>query len=157
MSINKNEHRKNKKRRSDSDGVTVKRSYYSFSKYYPGGGSSQKYRRVMKDTRDEKLPVKVLLAFTVVLISVIIGYILTTSAINISYAPTTTEAQTTTAPVLSEERTSETTAKHSETAQVTELTTIEEPEREINVTTTAAETEISEPVSEYIAHTSEDL
>lgn len=135
MSTNENKLRKNKKRKSDSDGVTVKRSYYSFSKYYPGGGSSQKYRRVMKDTRDEKLYLKILLAVSVVLLSVLIGYILTSSAVNISYAPTTEELQITEEVTVKPQQTEkETTVKNTQVTETTEETTIEEPEREINVT-----------------------
>lgn len=126
-----------KKRKSDSDGVTVKRSYYSFSKYYPGGGSSQKYRRVMKETRDEKLPIKIAFAVLGLIAVVFIGYFTTTVALDISYAPTTepTEAVTeessdTTLPAVVD-----TTKSEEKTTQATtELTTIEEPEREINVT-----------------------
>lgn len=144
------------KRRSDSDGVTVKRSYYSFSKYYPGGGSSQKYRRVMKETKDEKLPLKIALCAIGLIIVIFIGYFTTTVGLVISNAPTTeptvpvTESVTTEVPVTS---TQETTQKAPVTTEKpTESTTIEEPEREVNVTsfTEESEGEITEPETEEI-------
>lgn len=129
-----------KKRKSDSDGVTVKRSYYSFSQYYPGGGSSQKYRRVMKETKDEKKPLKIAFAVLGLAVLVFIGYFFTTVCLEVSYAPTTeptelvTETVSTTSKLteISESETVHTTEKMTEPK--TEGSTIEEPEREVNVT-----------------------
>lgn len=121
-----------KKRRSDSDGVKVKRSYYSFSKYYPGGGSSQKYRKVMVETPDEHKKIKIILSVFAVIILIYIGCFSMSVAIEISNAPTTEPTvptqEVTTAP--SQEIT--TTLPPEPTHEVT----LEEPEREVNVTTT---------------------
>lgn len=154
MSLHEKKPSSEKKRRSDSDGVTVKRSYYSFSKYYPGGGSSQKYRRVMKETRDEKRPLHIALAVAGLIAVIFLGYLTTTTALDISYAPTTevtepqTQEQDTTVPAVID--TTRTTEKET-TRQTTESTTIEEPEREINITSFTEETtqaeaeEVTEP------------
>ncbi|MDD6021049.1 MAG: hypothetical protein PUB94_00090 [Oscillospiraceae bacterium] len=131
MSIKKE--KQNKKRKTDSDGVKVKRSYYSFSKYYPGGGSEQKYLRVMHETPDEHRNIKIILSIFALLTVAFIGYFSTTVALDISNAPTTTapfSTQSATAPSGvpdADETESETTAVK---------TTLEEPEREVNVTTT---------------------
>ncbi len=124
---------KNKKRRSDSDGVKVKRSYYSFSKYYPGGGSEQKYLRVMHETPDEYRTVKIILGVFALFVAVFIGYFSTSVALEISDAPTTTQATvapTTTAPSSSKPQASKPKPSTTET-------TLEEPEREVNLTTTS--------------------
>ncbi|MBE6747150.1 MAG: hypothetical protein E7558_06840 [Ruminococcaceae bacterium] len=133
MSPNK-EKKTRKKRRSDSDGVKVKRSYYSFSKYYPGGGSSQKYRKVMVETPDEHKRIKIILSVFAIIILVYIGCFSMSLAIEISNAPTTEATlptqEVTTAPY--QEVT--TTLPPAPTYEVT----LEEPEREVNVTTTKA-------------------
>ena len=133
MSLNK-EKKTRKKRRSDSDGVKVKRSYYSFSKYYPGGGSSQKYRKVMVETPDEYRKIKIILSVFAVIILVYVGCFSMSLAIEISNAPTTEATlptqEVTTAP--NQEVT--TTLPPEPTYEVT----LEEPEREVNVTTTEA-------------------
>lgn len=131
MSLNK-EKKSRKKRRSDSDGVKVKRSYYSFSKYYPGGGSSQKYRKVMVETPDEYKKIKIILSVFAVIILVYVGCFSMSLAIEISNTPTT-EATVPTQEV--------TTAPNQETTttlppETTYEVTLEEPEREVNVTTT---------------------
>lgn len=133
MSLNK-EKKTRKKRRSDSDGVKVKRSYYSFSKYYPGGGSSQKYRKVMVETPDEYRKIKIILSVFAVIILVYVGCFSMSLVIEISNAPTTEATlptqEVTTAP--NQEVT--TTLPPEPTYEVT----LEEPEREVNVTTTEA-------------------
>lgn len=127
--------RKYKKRKSDSDGVKVKRSYYSFSKYYPGGGSSQKYRKVMVETKDEKRSIKIALTVLGLLMLVVIGYFVSSVALNVSNAPTTepktalTETEPTASPLKTDETSAVTKPKETEPK-----TTIEEPEREVNVT-----------------------
>ncbi len=133
MSIKKEKRKRTEKRRSDSDGVKVKRSYYSFSKYYPGGGSEQKYLRVMHETPDEHRTVKIILAVFTLFVAVFVGYFSMSVALNISDAPTTVETVTvpTTAPKT--DSISDTTKP----AKPTEEVTLEEPEREVNVTTTA--------------------
>lgn len=144
---------RNKKRRSDSDGVTVKRSYYSFAKYYPGGGSSQKYRRVMKETKDEKKPIKIAFAALGLMVVAFIGWFMTTVALDVSYAPTTEPTQTvtqepeeTTLPAVIE------TTKHKEEKttqkETSETATIEEPEREVNVTVPTSYTEAMTTLSQ---------
>ena len=138
------ERKRAKKRKSDSDGVKVKRSYYSFSKYYPGGGSSQKYRKVMVETKDEKRKIKIVLGVFGLLVLVIIGYFSTTVAIDISNAPTTTKAEVvTTVPVTenNSESVPDETTKPTEPEKSTFAVTQEEPEREVNVTTQPAQTE----------------
>ncbi len=130
MSIKKEKFKSNKKRKTDSDGVKVKRSYYSFSKYYPGGGSEQKYLRVMHETPDEHRNIKIILSVFVLLVAVFIGYFSTTVALNISEAPTTTEPQSTLSTTLA----SEDVTQKVKTTAPTEKTTLEEPEREVNVT-----------------------
>lgn len=134
MSLNKEKKTRKKRRRSDSDGVKVKRSYYSFSKYYPGGGSSQKYRKVMVETPDEYRKIKITLSVFAVIILVYVGCFSMSLAIEISNAPTTEATlptqEVTTAP--NQEVT--TTLPPEPTYEVT----LEEPEREVNVTTTEA-------------------
>lgn len=142
MSPNK-EKKTRKKRRSDSDGVKVKRSYYSFSKYYPGGGSSQKYRKVMVETPDEHKRIKIILSVFAIIILVYIGCFSMSLAIEISNAPTTETTlptqEVTTAPY--QEVT--TTLPPAPTYEVT----LEEPEREVNVTTTTKAPETSDTSS----------
>lgn len=133
MSIKKEKRQKNKKRRSDSDGVKVKRSYYSFSKYYPGGGSEQKYLRVMHETPDEHRTVKIILSVFALFVAVFVGYFSMSVALNISDAPTTIETVTVATTVPSADTSEGTTAPPTPTEEVT----VEEPEREVNVTTTA--------------------
>lgn len=133
MSVKKEKTRKNKKRKTDSDGVKVKRSYYSFSKYYPGGGSEQKYLRVMHETPDEHRNIKIILSVFALFVAVFIGFFSMSVALNVADAPTTTEpisTQPTTVPVA--DNTQGTTAAPTPTV----LVTLEEPEREVNVTTT---------------------
>lgn len=121
-----------KKRRSDSDGVKVKRSYYSFSKNYPGGGSSQKYRKVMVETPDENRNIKIILAVFAVIILIYTGCFSMSVALEIANTPTT-EVTLPTQEV--------TTVPSQEVAttlppETTHPVTLEEPEREVNVTTT---------------------
>lgn len=143
MSTEKEKFKRNKKRKTDSDGVKVKRSYYSFSKYYPGGGSEQKYLRVMHETPDEHRNIKIILSVFVLLVMVFIGYFSTSVALNISEAPTTTKAPST----LSTTMPSENATQEAETTAPTEKTTLEEPERENNVTETQpVEPNSSEPI-----------
>lgn len=126
--LKKEKTKTNKKRKTDSDGVKVKRSYYSFSKYYPGGGSEQKYLRVMHETPDEHKNIKIILSVFLLLVIVFVGYFSTSVALNISEAPTTTEPQSTLSTTLPSENVTQ------ETTTPTEKTTLEEPEREVNVT-----------------------
>lgn len=153
MAEKEKKHR-NKKRRSDSDGVTVKRSYYSFAKYYPGGGSSQKYRRVMKETKDEMLPIKAAFAVIGLVLVVFIGFFMTTVGLEISGAPTTEPTSVTENSTETTQNAVIDTTKPKEektTKEKTESTTIEEPEREINVTSRTevqTEEELTEEVTE---------
>lgn len=136
MSIRKEKIKKNKKRRTDSDGVKVKRSYYSFSKYYPGGGSEQKYLRVMHETPDEHKAIKIILSVFALFVIAFVGYFSTSVALDVSNAPTTTEPPVTLATTVPD-------ASNNSSEPATEpptqsvKTTLEEPEREVNVTTTA--------------------
>lgn len=132
--MSQNEEKKTKrKRRSDSDGVKVKRSYYSFSKYYPGGGSSQKYRKVMVETPDEHRKIKIILSVFAMVILIYVGCFSMSVALKISNAPTTDPSATT------EISLTETTTLPLPTEPTHEVT-LEEPEREVNVTTTEGET-----------------
>ena len=133
MSPNK-EKKTRKKRRSDSDGVKVKRSYYSFSKYYPGGGSSQKYRKVMVETPDEHKRIKIILSVFAIIILVYIGCFSMSLAIEISNAPTTEATLPTQEVITAPYQEVTTTLPPAPTYEVT----LEEPEREVNVTTTKA-------------------
>lgn len=126
---------KNKKKRSDSDGVKVKRSYYSFSKYYPGGGSEQKYLRVMHETPDEHRTIKIILGVFAILVAVFVGYFSTSVALEISDIPTTTQATTEVPTTAAKSDTDKTTKPKPSTLE----TTLEEPEREVNVTSAAAQ------------------
>lgn len=152
--------RGNKKRKSDSDGVTVKRSYYGFSKYYPGGGSSQKYRRVMKETEDEHKSLKIALTVLGLVIAVFIGYITTTAALDVSYAPTTEEPSLTAESTsgISVPGSSEQTSSKKETQKATtEPTTVEEPEREVNVTSLSQNDNSSEQSIPELTESSTEL
>ncbi len=128
----KEEKKIRKKRRSDSDGVTVKRSYYSFSKYYPGGGSSQKYRKVMVETPDEHRKAKIILSVFAVIILIYVGCFSMSVALEISNAPTTEATIPTEEVTTSPAQTPTTTLPPETTYEVT----LEEPERETNITTT---------------------
>lgn len=132
MSIKKEKTRKSKKRRTDSDGVKVKRSYYSFSKYYPGGGSEQKYLRVMHETPDEHRGIKIILSVFALFVILFVGYFGTSVALNISDAPTTTEPPVTLATTAPDPNSQE---PVTEPTTQSVKTTLEEPEREVNVTT----------------------
>lgn len=131
---NKEEKTIKKKRRSDSDGVKVKRSYYSFSKYYPGGGSSQEYRKVMVETPDEHKKIKLILSVFAVIILIYIGCFSMSVALKIADTPTT---EVTTSSETTTKKSSESTTSEPKT---TYEVTIEEPDRENNLTTLESNT-----------------
>ena len=132
---------KNNKRKTNSDTVTVKRSYYTFSKQYPGGGSSQEYRKVMNDTANEKKSIRIILSIFALLVIVFVGYFTTSVGINISNAPTTGQTENIQTTQINTENTDQSENTSEKPTEPKKAVTQEEPEREVNVTTTKSQTE----------------
>lgn len=141
-----NSDKKKKKRKNYFNGVIVRRSWYSFSRYYPGGGSSQKYRKVMNEVPEPHKQIKIILAVFLLLVVTFIGYFSANVAISIANAPTTAKfEESTTQPQLqtpTDTTTEKSKAKEEKTTKKQETTyavTVEEPEREINITEVSSE------------------
>ncbi len=145
--------RKNKDNTPQKKKVTVRRSFYTFAEDYPGGGSSLEYRKTIESEKKDRKIAKGIFAALGIIIVFLASFFATRTVLEIANEPTTqetvsekkepetTEVSTTepaTEPV-TEPSTRETTLTTEPTTQKQTNAygyevTLEEPERENNVT-----------------------